>query len=164
MSLPRRTIYDAASLSHPQLYEDAPTDQAILFGCNMSRVLGAFHQLIYLNAYAAEAFDNIMQLSEDVNSRIKTISHRSTLLFNKLEAMETRVFTNEIQATGHSGKLAKEKFLQDRESYTPTVISRNTNCGQILSLYDSCTAIPQFYKLSQITGQDVAEFYSNPGK
>jgi len=125
----------------------------------MSRILGAFHQLSYLSSYAAELFDGLMLLAQDANERIKDISYRSSLLHSN---MTTDSFN--LDGTGHSGKNAKEKFLKNRYGHNLTVLVRNTNCRQLLSVYQSCNYPPQFWKLDAYSGgKDASLLYSNPG-
>lgn len=163
MPLSKRIIFDAASISHPNLYEDS-SGATILHDCNMSRILGSFHQLAYLSAYAAEVFDGLMLLSGDTHERIKNISFRTSLLYSDLNAIERGTESFNLDGHGHSGKLAKEKFLKNRQGYTLTVLVRNTNCRQLMSEYQSCNFPPQFWKLDAYSGgKDASLLYSNPG-
>ena len=172
MSLPRRVVHSATSMSHPQLFDDSSynnyeksrDNNLVLFDINMSAMLGSFHQLQYVSAYISETLENLILLSEDMHDRIELLAVRKLTLFNQMSQFESRVVSIELNEFGHSGFIAKNKFLPHRESYVPTVLSRGTNSGEVMAQYDIIQPLPPFWKLVPVTQQDTTIFYSNPGK
>lgn len=165
MSLPKRKIYDIKTLISLNQHEESVVSEVTLMDGNMSSILGAFHQIAFLTSYIAETFDSLLQLSEDVHERVNNLSNRTTTLFQKLPILESRLISVELSASdfGHSSSIAKDMFLNDRDSYIPNVLSRSTNCNQIMSQYHACQPLPPFWKLKSITEQDTTNYYSNPG-
>jgi hypothetical protein len=163
MSLSKRIVYDASSLSHPNVYEDS-TSETVLADCNMSRILGAFHQLVYITGYAAEVFDNLMLLSADTSERITQTAHRISKLYDEVEAIEVGVHAFNLGTEGHSGADAKAMYLKNRDGNNFTVLSPNTNCAQLMSQYERCNYPPAFWKLESFGfDHSVAAKYSSPG-
>jgi hypothetical protein len=130
----------------------------------MSSILGSFHQLVYVTSYITETFDSLIQLAEDIHERVENINKRTNVLFSKLHSFESRMTSIDVNEYGHVGSTAKAKFLSQRETYPPTVLSRATNSSQIMSQYDLLQPLPPFWKLVPVTQQDTTCFYSNPGK
>lgn len=151
-------------MAHPSLFDDTHRDNDnVLFDVDMAGILGAFHQLIYTSAYITETLDSLIQLSEDVHERVESISKRTTALMQKLPSFEARVLSMEVNEYGHSGLRAKNKFLQQRDAYIPTVLSRSTNSPQVMAQYHLIQPLPPFWKLVPVTQQDTSNFYSHPG-
>lgn len=162
MSLSKRIVYDASSLGSQEVYEDSKP-RSMLVDINMSKILGAFNQLIYLTSYTAETFDDLTQLMDETSERIESASNRIKTLFKELPKVEKAIHSAYLRGQGHSGRAAKLKYFKDRESYLPATLLKQSNANQIVERYDLCHPPPALWKIGPILGEDVMIYFSHPG-
>lgn len=181
--LPNRIIYDAISLGSTSIqqqdhnisvtnqnlkntnlyshsFEEINSEEQKAFNsCNMSRIIGTYKQLMYLSAYSTELFDNLLQLSKDVNSRLHKVSIRSQRLKKSIDEKRKQNSLITYQSHSDSTKISHEKD----NDFIPVIFTRDLMSKELKSQYELCSKLPNFWKLTSILDGDPTVTYSDPG-
>lgn len=88
------------------------------------------------------------------------VTVRTNLLSSKIPNVEKKVKSTDIMQVS---KKKKPKKFKSREPYIPSILTKNTNSGQIKSQYSICNIIPQLWKMETIVPDDCVIKYSHPG-
>ena len=149
----------------------------------MCSALGVMHQIGLLSSFCFEVLDDLVTLTDDARVRITLVGRRVDDVVTKLEEIEDDIyelsalgqnasfktndanslFAGEQQYARISANEAKDQFLGDRESIIPEVLTPETNCRQVRTLFDGATPPPQLWKLESALGEDCMSAYSDPG-
>lgn len=161
MPLPKRIIIHNADLSKPdQLLEnESPID---LPTTNFSRLLGTMKKLTMLSAVATETFTNLSVLLEDINERTSIVANRTDSASKKLVEVEKGLRRLDLQPENNVISYS-QKYFKKRQVTIPPLFIKSSNYSAIKAQYKICKEPPQLWRLENIVGDDLFQFFSFPG-
>lgn len=161
MPLPKRILIHNADLAKPeQLVEnDVPID---LPTANFSRLLGTMRKLSMLSSIAAETFTNLSIMLEDINERTNIVATRADAAVKKLVEVEKGLRRVDLQPENNVIRYS-QKYFKNRQVTIPPLFIKASNYSSIKAQYKLCREPPQLWRLENIVGDDLFQFFSFPG-
>lgn len=161
MPLPKRILIHNADLANPdQLLEnEAPID---LPTANFSRLLGTMKKLTMLSAIALETFSNLSVMLEDINERASIVASRTDSAVKKLVEVEKGMRRLDLQPESNVISYS-QKYFKKRQVTIPPLFIKASNYSAVKAQYKLCREPPQLWRLENIVGDDLFQFFSFPG-
>jgi hypothetical protein len=161
MPLPKRILIHNADLANPdQLLEnESPID---LPTANFSRLLGTMKKLTMLSAIAMETFSNLSVMLEDINERASIVANRTDSAVKKLVEVEKGMRRLELQPESNVISYS-QKYFKKRQVTIPPLFIKASNYSAVKAQYKLCREPPQLWRLENIVGDDLFQFFSFPG-
>lgn len=161
MPLPKRILLHNADLANPdQLLEnESPVD---LPTANFSRLLGTMKKLTMLSAIAMETFANLSVMLEDINERASIVASRTDSAVKKLVEVEKGMRRLELQPESNVISYS-QKYFKKRQVTIPPLFIKASNYSAVKAQYKLCREPPQLWRLENIVGDDLFQFFSFPG-
>lgn len=162
MPLSKRLLIHGGDLANAEQLVDGETGVVDLPTANFSHMLGAMRQLTMLSSFALETFQNLSVLIEDISERSAILSNRTESAMKKLVDVEKALHVVELQPENPPVSYT-QKYFKKRQIVIPPLFIKASNYPSIVTQYKLCSAPPQLWRLENVVGDDLFQFFSFPG-
>eukprot|EP01033_Poteriospumella_lacustris_P011915 gene11915-8501_t len=119
-------------------------------------------KLTMLSAIAMETFSNLSVMLEDINERASIVANRTDSAVKKLVEVEKGMRRLELQPESNVISYS-QKYFKKRQVTIPPLFIKASNYSAVKAQYKLCREPPQLWRLENIVGDDLFQFFSFPG-